>query len=402
MPKSIAIACQGGGSHTVFSAGVLQTILSENVDNDAFEIVALSGTSGGAICALLAWYGLIRDGLQTPGGIVDGKREAIRLLNDFWTKGWPEGNSAQTYRDAMRKFVEGLQSMRPWEAAIPLADRSRNDLVQWAGRWMATPAVAAYPEVSPYFLTAILDAPGLALMPGFEVLKREIDVQEALRSLLSAYVDFDEIEDIAARDWYRPALLVGAADVLAGRFKIFTSKTDRYLWRVNGITADAVIASAAIPTVMRGVNLGGSVFWDGLFCQNPPLHDLPGVHLESDPQRDPDEIWIIRINPVSISEEPRTITDIQDRRNEMAGNVSLGFEVRTIRKMNELVDSGVIQDPRYKHIDIREIGMSESIGRDLDALSKFDRRPSLMDRLMNDGKRQAATFLQNWNSTHGS
>ncbi len=402
MPKSIAIACQGGGSHTVFSAGVLQTILSENVANDAFEIVALSGTSGGAFCALLAWYGLIRDGLETPGGVVDGKRDAIRLLNDFWTKGWPEGNSAQTYREAVRTFVEGLQSMPPWEAAIPLADRARNDFVQWAGQWMATPAVAVYPEVSPYFLTALLDVPGLSLMPGFEVLKREIDVQEALRLLISAYVDFDEIEDIATRDGYRPALLVGAADVLAGRFKIFTSKTDRYLWRENGITADAVVASAAIPTIMRGVKLGGSVFWDGLFCQNPPLHDLPGIHLDGDPPRNPDEIWIIRINPVRISEEPRTITDIQDRRNEMAGNVSLGFEVRTIRKMNELVDSEVIQDPHYKHIDIREIAMSESIARDLDALSKMDRKPSLMGRLMDDGKRQAAAFLQDWNSTHGS
>ncbi len=402
MPKSIAIACQGGGSHTVFSAGVLQAILNENIDNDAFEIVALSGTSGGAVCALLAWYGLLRDGHPSPGGAIDGKHEAIRLLNDFWTRGWPEGNSANTYREAVRKFAEALRSMQPWEAGVPLLDRARNDFVQWAGRWTTSPAVAVHPEISPYFLTALLDVPGLAWMPWFETLKREIDVQEALRSLVNAYVDFREVKDIATQDGYRPALLIGAADVLAGQFKLFSSQTEPYLWPTGGITADAVVASAAIPTVMRGVQLGGSVFWDGLFSQNPPVHDLPGIHLDRDPAKTPDEIWVIRVNPVRIGEEPRNIADIQDRRNELAGNVSLGFELRAIRKMNEFVDSGLIRDPRYKHIEIREIEMSDSTARDLDSLSKLDRKPGFLAMLMDHGKRQAEAFLHEWTSSLGS
>ncbi len=399
MPKSIAIACQGGGSHTVFAAGVLQAILSDNIDNDAFEIVALSGTSGGAICSLLAWYGLLRDGRAGENGVIDGKRDAIRLLDDFWTRGWPEGNSANTYREAVRKFAHALRSMRPWEAPIPFADRARNDFVQWAGRWMTSPAVSVVPEVSPYFLTALLNFPGLALMPGFDVLKREIDVQEALRSLLNSYVDFDEVKEIAAEDGRLLGLLIGAVDVLAGDFKIFTSEADPHLWRADGITADAVVASAAIPTIMRGVRLGGSVFWDGLFCQNPPLHDLAGIHVDRDRARSPDEIWIIRINPVRIGEVPTDIVAIQDRRNELAGNVSLGFDLRAIRKMNELIASGVVRDPRYKHIDIREIEMSDSIARGLDTLSKLDRKPSLLDRLMEHGKHQGEAFIRDWNAS---
>lgn len=47
-PK-IAIACQGGGSGTAFTAGVLKALF-ENKIHDKFEIVSLSGTSGGAIC----------------------------------------------------------------------------------------------------------------------------------------------------------------------------------------------------------------------------------------------------------------------------------------------------------------------------------------------------------------
>jgi len=56
--KRIAIACQGGGSHTAFTAGALKRLLGD----DRYEIGTLSGTSGETICALLAWYALYQTG----------------------------------------------------------------------------------------------------------------------------------------------------------------------------------------------------------------------------------------------------------------------------------------------------------------------------------------------------
>ena len=55
--------------------------------------------------------------------------------------------------------------------------------------------------------------------------------------------------------------------MLSGRFRAFNSRHDR-------ITADMVLASAAIPTVFRAVHIDGGSYWDGLFSQNPPVHDL--------------------------------------------------------------------------------------------------------------------------------
>src|SRR5437868_470576 len=81
----VALACQGGGSLTAFSAGALIEILHA-ADRGEFEIVAFSGTSGGAICALLAWYGLLKQGSAT----------AIELLQSFWKR-----NSASTYWDGV-------------------------------------------------------------------------------------------------------------------------------------------------------------------------------------------------------------------------------------------------------------------------------------------------------------
>jgi len=58
--KKIAIACQGGGSHTAFTAGVLSIVLSPEYA-DRFDLIGFSGTSEGAVCATLAWSGLISD-----------------------------------------------------------------------------------------------------------------------------------------------------------------------------------------------------------------------------------------------------------------------------------------------------------------------------------------------------
>ena len=178
-PIRVAIACQGGGSHTAFTAGVLSRLLQPDVMAD-HKIVALSGTSGGAICALLAWSAL-----------VDGEPEkAESLLRGFWSD-----NSAST-----------------------LPERMLNWWVLWAGQmanFVATPAVSPY--VNPASVLAL----------------------DHLRSLLERWVDFDRLNqsdtDSAAPE--RPLLVLGAVDVMSGVFKAFDS-------RRGEITADAVLASA--------------------------------------------------------------------------------------------------------------------------------------------------------------
>ncbi len=69
----IALVCQGTGSHAAFTAGVLQGLL-EQAGGDGRQIAALAGTSFGALCALLAWDGLLRSGPQ----------QAVDQLEGFW------------------------------------------------------------------------------------------------------------------------------------------------------------------------------------------------------------------------------------------------------------------------------------------------------------------------------
>jgi NTE family protein len=106
-------------------------------------------------------------------------------------------------------------------------------------------------------------------------------------------------------------------------------------------------------------------YWDGLLSQNPPISDFLGF---KDCAAKPDEIWIVRINPVArrngagrIAIEPPTrATEIADRRNELSGNLSLEQEKRFIRRVNAMHDSGALSPQgleRYKKVGLWGIAL---------------------------------------------
>jgi NTE family protein len=306
------------GSHTAFTAGVLKGLLREaEVGN--YTVVGFSGTSGGAICALLAWHGLI-------GG--DSAR-AGRLLDGFWAD-----NSATAPHDRL------LNAWMMWVSELQ--------------------DYFVMPAVSPY------DNPASA------------GALDELRTMLLRWVDFDQREGQPGGS--QPLLLVGAVDVLTGDFKTFSSLKER-------IPVDAILASAAIPNLFRSVHLGEGVYWDGLFSQNPPVRELIDAR--------PDEIWVIQINPKERDEEPRTITEIADRRNELAGNLSLYQELHFIENIDRMLDAGLLAaDGKYRSIVVRVIELSRArLPRRLGAASKLNRDPTFIADLIAHGKERAQEFL---------
>ena len=144
----------------------------------------------------------------------------------------------------------------------------------------------------------------------------------AVTDLLGRQVDFDlaALLQQPPTDRRPPLLLVGAVDVATGAHRAFSS------WR-GDITLNAILASAAVPPLFRAVHEDRSYYWDGLFSQNPPVRELPDA--------DPEEIWVIRINPLARAREPTAIADIADRRNELSGNLSLEQELYFISKVNQ-------------------------------------------------------------------
>jgi len=319
-PRRVAIACQGGGSHTAFTAGVLGRLLQPDV-MAGHRVVGVSGTSGGAICALLAWSALIDD---------DPPR-AADLLAQFWAD-----NSAATPAEQM------VNTWMLWAAQL--------------SHYVVTPSVSPYDNYA------------------------SVLTMDHLRSLLEKYVDFDRVGRRAIDDGAEnPMLLLGAVDVMSGEFKAFDS-------RAGEITADAVLASAAIPTLFRSVRMDSGVYWDGLFSQNPPVRELLDT--------DPDEIWVIQINPKEMPAEPTSLVEIADRRNELAGNLSLLQELHFIEKIDSLIDTGELVSKTYRPVIIRVIEMVRSKqSQAWGAASKLNRDPAFLDGLIEHGKARAEQFV---------
>lgn len=256
--RKVALACQGGGSHTAFTSGVLKKLLTEK--QGRYEVTGFSGASGGGICALLSWYALLTDGAV----------KAVELLDSFWME-----NSANSY----------------WDMIL-------NDLFVESSRLQGT---VAMPEISPYLYPSV--------------------AQNRLREMLEDQIDFEKIQSLVKPT--SPKLLVSAVNVLSGEFEVF---------RDDEVSVDAILASAAVPTLFRAVRIGNGVYWDGLFSQNPPVRELvAGRPVEEKP----DEIWIIQINPERREQEPTSTVDIMDRRNELSGNLSLNQEIHFIEKIND-------------------------------------------------------------------
>src|SRR4029077_21188999 len=76
--KRIAIACQGGGSQCAFIARALKVLFARGIQ-ERFEIVGSSGTSGGALTASVAWYGLLK---RAQGDRTPPEDRVIALWND--------------------------------------------------------------------------------------------------------------------------------------------------------------------------------------------------------------------------------------------------------------------------------------------------------------------------------
>lgn len=348
---TVAVACQGGGSHTAFTAGVLRRLLDEP-DAD-YDLTAFTGTSGGALCALVAWYGL-----RT------GDRETARAaLADFWADIETRGPV-----DSLVNF--GIVNVaRLLDSGFPVA------------------------QISP------------AYNAGARMAKRR------LRRAIEAQVDPAVLAELVAEDDAPPPkLLVSAVDATDGTFEIFTDRPSaaddpdpETAWldeRPKPLSIDAVLASAAVPAIFEGVRMadepGGPVheYWDGLFSQNPPIRNLlDGPDRAS---RKPDEIWLVRINPTTRRGDLSTLAEIADRRNELAGSLSLAQELHFVDQVNDWIADGVLPRERYKPITVREIELDESRfdgERTLRTASKLDRRAGFLDALLALGETQADEFL---------
>ncbi len=357
--------------HAAFTVGVLTEILKDIEHKNRFELIGLSGTSAGALCALMTWYGL------APNGKRNGSpNEAILQLNHFWD----EFVATTGPETLLNFFTFGL--MRAEEMEIPVLG-------------INAPTVGFNPAGAISQLVA-------SSLPVLGVRKEYYELVETLKK---ACPDFDTINwpEVKAR------VLVGATEVVQGFETVFDSDVNKGIqapnhgrhpghpadyWRQQlELTFSGVAASGTLPLFSEAERIHNSYYWDGLYSQNPPVREFfAGVPLE----RIPNELWIIRINPQQWPRPPKVNKEVIDRQNELTGNLSLNQELYYIMKVNQWIG----QHEGFKHtkkpVTIRTIKMTKQTADDLAYSSKFDRSRVFLDRLRDEGRTVAREWLCNW------
>lgn len=344
--KKIAIACQGGGSQTAFTAGVLKALFDGKIQEKR-RIVSLCGTSGGAVCALVAWYAMLKS--------ERGEKTTVQeRLMEFWKANSTQNIAEEMYNDSVVGIVDLSDS-----GVIPLFNSS------------------PYSPVTKAMLSLTS-----AMLPRKEFLD--------FRLLLENHVDFDELDELVTKE--SPVLLVGSANVLEGEFKKFNS-------REKEIDVRAIMASSAFPTIFPAVHIGDNAYWDGMFSDNPPTDELldpDAVGFDHIPQ----EIWVIQINPKKRKTIPESPSAIIDRRNEMVCNESLFQDLQKIEQFNSFLRQGAFKesflaDYHIKEpVTIRTVTMSEELQDRLDYASKLNRDADFIRMLIKDGEKQGKQFLK--------
>ncbi|MEX2644529.1 MAG: patatin-like phospholipase family protein [Acetobacterales bacterium] len=202
-PKPVNLALQGGGAHGAFTWGVLDRLLEDG----RVAIDGISGTSAGAMNAVVVADGLMR------GGSREGARERLR---EFWEA---VGHSA-----TLSPFRRG-----PFDVLF--------------GNWNLD------------------NSPGYVFM---DILNRVASPYELnpfninpLRDLIEATIDFEKV-----RSCDRMKVFISATNVETGRVKVF---------RGEELTADMVLASTCLPFMYQAVEVDGVPYWDGGYMGNPAL-----------------------------------------------------------------------------------------------------------------------------------
>lgn len=286
-PRHIELALQGGGRHGAFTWGVLDRLL----EVDSIVIDGISGTSAGAMNAVVLAHGL------AVGGESRGRHEARAGLLRFWT--------------------------RVANASLPAAPAAAP-----FGLLFGNLGFAGLAEVASGALT--MDWVSRVLSP-YQFNPLDIN---PLRDILESEVDFARVRD------YEPLhLYVAATHVQTGLMREF---------RRHEMSADVIMASACLPMMFRAVEIDGEAYWDGGYVANPSL--LPLIR-----ECPADDLVLVQVNPSHHDGQPRSAREIADRLDEITFNASLLKELRAIALLRQAIADDGRDPARWRAPLMRQV-----------------------------------------------
>jgi len=296
-------------------------VLDRLLEDGRLAIEGVSATSAGAMNAVVLAYGMLQGGEA-------GARQA---LHDFW---YAVAQSAE-----------------------------RHNPLRWMPWLKGTHSFGL--DHSPMYTFADM---ALRLFSPYQFNRRNLS---PLRNVLERQVDF-----AALRKQCPLHLYLCATNVETGKIRIFSG---------DDVCAEAVLASACVPTLFQAITIDGQHYWDGGYMGNPAIFPLI-YHCNT---RD---VVIVHINPLVRPGVPITAADILNRINEISFNSSLMREMRTIAFVTDLIQQDKVDRDGMKEMLIHSIRADEAMCA-LSVSSKYNADWRFLCALHDNGRREAEAWL---------
>ncbi|WP_424192960.1 patatin-like phospholipase family protein [Ampullimonas aquatilis] len=324
--KPVNLALQGGGSHGAFTWGVLDALL----ESGEIDFTSVSGTSAGAMNAVVMSYGL-------TVGMTEGREAALNkareVLENFWRQ------------------VSVAAGNTTFQSPILSSPIFNNPLTEWA-KAQSSHFDLFTRMISPYQFNPLNINP--------------------LRTVLERTVDFELLRKKCPID-----LHICATHIKSGKARIFTNKE---------INADTVMASACLPFLFQAVEIEGEHYWDGGYTGNPPLFPL-FTNKESM------DILLVQISPLSREDIPSSVAEIVDRANEISFNMPLLAELRAINFVVRQLEQKNLPRETYRSIRMHVIEAAKTM-QSYSADSKLKTDWSFLCELRDLGRETAKNWLK--------
>jgi NTE family protein len=289
---------------------------------------------------------LLEDGRLSFEGVSGASAGAMNavVMAEGWRLGLAAGDARAGARAQLRRYWEAVGDL-PNAFAFPFLPSSvLPGAVSWWQLWSGL--------ISPYQLNPFNYNP--------------------LRDLLQPLVNFGALR--AAPPF---KLFVCATNVRSGRARVF---------RDYELTLDMLLASAALPTSFRAVEIDGEAYWDGGYMGNPALYPL--FYATATP-----DLLLVQINPLRREDVPDEPQEILDRVSEISFNASLLQELRAIAFVQRLLDENRVEARRYKRIRLHRVDGGAQLAA-YGAASKANTSARFIGELFALGRGAAQSWLE--------
>ena len=197
-----------------------------------------------------------------------------------------------------------------------------------------------------------------------------------LRKIITDHIDFK-----ALRSRRAIKLFIGATRLRTGALKLFENPE---------LSAEALLASACLPTVNHAIEIDGEPYWDGGYSGNPAIYPLLYRC------RTPD-ILIVRLQPLQRKELPTSADAIRDRMTDFQFNATFLREMRNLILAKRAVEKQLLPvgtlPGKLKRLNFHLIEADDLIGK-MRMDKALNATPEFLLKLKDEGRIRADSWLE--------